>query len=259
MCIRDRAGNEYEIATFRKDIGTGRRPDVELGATIEDDVQRRDLTVNALFYDMDAGEVVDYVGGLADIQNKRIRAVGDPAERFAEDKLRILRAVRFAARLGSDLDAETRAAILEDNDLTEVSPDRIHEELIKGISSAQDVTHFLELLADLRLYDKVFPGLRVDPSTGSSSPALPVQLALLLADNDPDQVESVLKTMRYTNAEVGATDFLLRFVDVDQGSAPGLKKSFGKLELSPRDLQEFGAAAGTVSYTHLTLPTNREV
>ena len=237
------AGNEYEIATFRKDIGTGRRPDVELGATIEDDVQRRDLTVNALFYDMDAGEVVDYVGGIADVQDKRIRAVGDPAERFAEDKLRILRAVRFAARLGSDLDAETRAAILEDNDLTEVSPDRIHEELIKGISSAQDVTHFLELLADLQLYDQVFPGLRVNPSTGSSSPVLPVQLALLLADNDPAQVESVLKTMRYTNAEVGATDFLLRFVDVDQASAPGLKKSFGKLELNSEDLQEFGAAA----------------
>jgi tRNA nucleotidyltransferase/poly(A) polymerase len=238
------AGNEYEIATFRKDIGAGRRPDVELGATIEDDVQRRDLTVNALFYDMDAGEVVDYVGGLADIQDKRIRAVGDPAERFAEDKLRILRAVRFAARLGSELDIETQSAILDDNDLTEVSPDRIHEELVKGISSAEDVTHFFGLLEDLELYDQIFPGLRANSSTGSSSSALPVQLALLLADNDVDHVRSVLKTMRYTNAEVAATDFLLRLVDIDRASAVGLKKGFGKLELSSEDLQDFGTAAG---------------
>jgi len=238
------AGNEYEIATFRKDIGTGRRPDVELGATIEDDVKRRDLTVNALFYDMDAGEVVDYVGGLADIQNKRIRAVGDPAERFAEDKLRILRAVRFAARLGSDLDIETKSAILDNNDLTEVSPDRIHEELVKGISSAQDVTHFFGLLEDLELYDQIFPGLRTEPTTNSPSPVLAVQLALLLADNDPGQVKSVLKSMRYTNSEVDATGFLMSFAGVDRASAPGLKRGFGRVELSPRDLQEFGAAAG---------------
>lgn len=238
------AGNEYEIATFRKDIGTGRRPDVELGATIEDDVQRRDLTVNALFYDMDAGEVVDYVGGLADIQDKRIRAVGDPAERFAEDKLRILRAVRFAARLGSDLDIETKSAILDDNELTEVSPDRIHDEVSKGVASAQDVARYFELLESLELYDQLFPGLMISPTTGSKSSSLPVQLALLLVGNDPAQVRTTLKSMRYTNAEVGTTDFLLRFVDVDQASAPGLKKAFDRLELSPADLQDFGTAAG---------------
>lgn len=199
------AGNEYEIATFRKDIGAGRRPDVELGATIEDDVQRRDLTVNALFYDMDAGEVVDYVGGLADIQDKRIRAVGDPAERFAEDKLRILRAVRFAARLGSDLDIETKSAILDDNELTEVSPDRIHDEVSKGVASAQDVARYFELLESLELYDQLFPGLMISPTTGSKSSSLPVQLALLLVGNDPAQVRTTLKSMRYTNAEVYAS------------------------------------------------------
>jgi len=238
------AGNEYEIATFRKDVTPGRRPEVELNATIEDDVKRRDLTVNALFYDLAAGEVVDYAGGIEDIKNKKIRAVGDPAERFAEDKLRILRAVRFAARLGSNLDIETQSAILKDNDLTEVSPDRVHEELSKGISSAQDVAHFFELLEDLELYDQIFPGLRVEPKTGSSSSALPVQLALLLTDNDPDQVKSVLKSMRYTNAETADIDFLLKFVDIDQASAPGLKKTFNRLGLDSEALREYGAAAG---------------
>jgi len=237
------AGNEYEIATFRKDVTPGRRPEVELNATIEDDVKRRDLTVNALFYDLAAGEVVDYAGGIEDIKNKKIRAVGDPAERFAEDKLRILRAVRFAARLGSNLDIETQSAILKDNDLTEVSPDRVHEELSKGISSAQDVAHFFELLEDLELYDQIFPGLRVEPTTGSSSSALPVQLALLLTDNDPDQVKSVLKSMRYTNAETADIDFLLKFVDIDRVSAPGLKKAFNRLDLDSEALREYGAAA----------------
>jgi len=238
------AGNEYEIATFRKDIGTGRRPDVELGATIEDDVQRRDLTVNALFYDMDAGEVVDYVGGLADIQDKRIRAVGDPAERFAEDKRRILRAVRFAARLGSDLDIETKSAILDDNELTEVSPDRIHDEVSKGVASAQDVAHYFELLESLELYDQLFPGLMISPSAGSNSSSLPVQLALLLVGNDPDQVRSVLRGMRYTNVETNPIDFLLKFVDIDQSTAPDIKRGFGRLKLDPADLQDFGTAAG---------------
>jgi hypothetical protein len=237
-------GNEYEIATFRKDIGTGRRPDVELGATIEDDVQRRDLTVNALFYDMDTGEVVDYVGGLADIQDKRIRAVGDPVERFAEDKLRILRAVRFAARLGSDLDIETKSAILDDNELTEVSPDRIHDEVSKGVASAQDVARYFELLESLELYDQLFPGLMISPSTGSNSSSLPVQLALLLVGNDPGQVRSVLRGMRYTNVETNTIDFLLKFVDIDQGTAPDIKRGFGRLELDPGDLRDFGAAAG---------------
>jgi hypothetical protein len=237
-------GNEYEIATFRKDIGTGRRPDVELGATIEDDVQRRDLTVNALFYDMDTGEVVDYVGGLADIQDKRIRAVGDPVERFAEDKLRILRAVRFAARLGSDLDIETKSAILDDNELTEVSPDRIHDEVSKGVASAQDVARYFELLESLELYDQLFPGLMISPSTGSNSSSLPVQLALLLVGNDPASVRSVLRGMRYTNVETNTIDFLLKFVDIDQGTASDMKRGFGRLELDPGDLRDFGAAAG---------------
>ena len=237
-------GNEYEIATFRKDIGSGRRPDAVEFTSIEDDVNRRDLTINALFYDMDSGEVVDYVGGIEDIKSGVVKAVGDPSERFQEDKLRILRAVRFAGRMGSDLDPETEAAIMEDNDLTEVSPERTRDELIKGLTSSQDIGHFLGLLDKLDLFPQIFPGLQVDPGAPAAAKDVPAQLSLILADNDPEQVKRVLKTMKYTNDEVDAVAFMLKFPDITRETAPAVKKEFIRLKMDPVQLQEFTKPAG---------------
>ena len=92
-----------EIATFREDVSKGRNPEVKLGVTIEDDVKRRDLTYNALFYDLGKREIIDLVGGISDWENKITRMVGDPLERIDEDSLRILRAFRFASRYGTPL------------------------------------------------------------------------------------------------------------------------------------------------------------
>jgi tRNA nucleotidyltransferase/poly(A) polymerase len=86
---------DFEIATFRSDIGSGRRPDSVVFTTIDKDVKRRDLTINALFYDIDRGEVVDLVGGVEDLKNMTVNTVGNPMERFSEDPLRILRFFRF--------------------------------------------------------------------------------------------------------------------------------------------------------------------
>jgi len=83
--VKTPADGEYEIATFREDIGKGKGTSVKF-STIENDVRRRDLTINALFYDMDSGEVVDYVGGIKDIEDGVIRAVGEPGQRFDEDR-----------------------------------------------------------------------------------------------------------------------------------------------------------------------------
>ena len=237
-------GNEYEIATFRKDIGSGRRPDAVEFTSIEDDVNRRDLTINALFYDMDSGEVVDYVGGIEDIKSGVVKAVGDPVERFQEDKLRILRAVRFAGRMGSDLDPETEAAIMEDNDLTEVSPERTRDELIKGLTSSQDIGHFLGLLDKLDLFPQIFPGLQVNPGAPAAAKDVPAQLSLILADNDPEQVKRVLKTMKYTNDEIDAVSFMLKFPNIARETAPAVKKEFIRLKMDPAQLQEFTKPAG---------------
>ena len=178
--------NEYEITTFRKDMGKGRRPDAVEITTIDKDVERRDLTINALFYDLDTGEVVDYVGGLEDIESGTIRAVTSqeeddhPSRRFEEDPLRTLRAVRFAARMGSEIEPETKAAILTHNDLyadPDMSDDRITGEIEKGIGSAQDARYYIGLLFELGLLSQAFPDLSVRHEKTVASNSVPVQLA----------------------------------------------------------------------------------
>ncbi|MGA2498037.1 MAG: CCA tRNA nucleotidyltransferase [Tepidisphaeraceae bacterium] len=122
-----------EVATFRSDgsYGDGRRPDTVTFSTPEHDAQRRDFTINGLFLDpLDNGRVIDFVGGVADLQSRTLRAIGDPAHRFAEDHLRLLRAVRFAARFDLTVEPATAAAILRDAPLLKrISPERIADEL----------------------------------------------------------------------------------------------------------------------------------
>ena len=103
-----------EVATFRSDLGysDGRRPDeVRFSQDPREDVARRDFTINGMMLDPVSGEVLDFVGGRKDLEAGIIRAIGDPERRFAEDKLRMLRAVRFAARFEYEIEAETLAAI----------------------------------------------------------------------------------------------------------------------------------------------------
>ncbi len=107
-------GVHIEVTTFRTEgpYRDGRRPeDVSFGTDPSEDAHRRDFTVNALFEDAETGEILDFVNGLPDFRARLVRAVGDPHERFAEDRLRMLRAVRLAARLGWRIHPDTRAAI----------------------------------------------------------------------------------------------------------------------------------------------------
>src|SRR6266852_1844986 len=107
-----RDGLRVEVATFRADVGysDGRHPDsVVYARTAKEDVQRRDFTINGLLMRHDTGEVLDYVGGQADVKNRVVRAIGEPDRRFAEDKLRLMRAVRFAARFGFTIEPATFA------------------------------------------------------------------------------------------------------------------------------------------------------
>lgn len=125
---------EYEVAHFRSDgdYTDSRRPDsVDLDATMEDDAQRRDFTINAMYMDAD-GKVIDLHGGQNDIQKRIIRAVGDPYKRFEEDALRIIRAHRFAARYGFRIDRKTRDAMIKHKEsLKNIAVERISQELIK--------------------------------------------------------------------------------------------------------------------------------
>ncbi|NNJ24480.1 CCA tRNA nucleotidyltransferase [Alienimonas chondri] len=123
---------QVEVATFREDAGyaDGRRPDAVRFSTPEADALRRDFTINGLFEDPATGEVIDFVGGVADLEAGVLRAIGDPADRMAEDALRMLRFVRFATVLEFWPDEETSAAVLAAADnITAVSGERIGQEM----------------------------------------------------------------------------------------------------------------------------------
>jgi poly(A) polymerase len=149
-----------EIATFRSDVGysDGRHPDqVRYTKDPKEDVQRRDFTINGLLYDPIEDRVLDYVGGLADIRRGVIQTIGDPHQRFREDKLRMLRAVRFAARLGYEIDAATFAAIRDlAAEIHQVSCERIRDELSKMLTEGHARRAF-ELLDQTGLLQEVLP------------------------------------------------------------------------------------------------------
>jgi poly(A) polymerase len=153
-------GHKVEVATFRSDAGysDGRHPDrVIYAKSAEEDVQRRDFTVNGLLMRHDTGEVLDFVGGRADLQAGIIRAIGEPGRRFEEDKLRMLRAVRFATRFGFEIEAETFRAIQKHVGMIhQVSAERIRDELTKLLTEGAAGNGF-RLLDQSWLLEKVLP------------------------------------------------------------------------------------------------------
>jgi poly(A) polymerase len=149
-----------EVATFRRDLGhaDGRHPDeVRFSQDPREDVVRRDFTINGMMLDPVSGNVLDFVGGRADLEAKLIRAIGDPDRRFVEDKLRTLRAVRFASRFEYEIEAETLAAIQRRAcEIQAVSRERVRDELTKMLTEGQARRAFL-LLDETGLLKEVLP------------------------------------------------------------------------------------------------------
>jgi poly(A) polymerase len=160
VIVVPRDGHKVEVATFRSDIGSadGRHPErVVFTSSPEQDVQRRDFTINGLLMRHDSGRILDFVGGQTDLQAGIIRAIGEPARRFAEDKLRMLRAVRFAARFGFQIDPETIAAIrLHAHEIGQVSAERIREELTKLLTEGS-ASRGMGLLDESGLLQHILP------------------------------------------------------------------------------------------------------
>ena len=153
-------GIPVEVATFRSDISysDGRHPDrVVYSRSAEEDVRRRDFTINGLLLDPRSGQVLDFVGGRADLEAGLIRAIGDPEHRFAEDKLRMLRAIRFAARFGFAIELTTFAAIRRlAPEIRQVSAERVRDELTRLLREGSARRGF-ELLDASGLLPEVLP------------------------------------------------------------------------------------------------------
>ena len=155
------SGHEYQVATFRAeaDYSDGRHPNSVSFADAREDALRRDFTINGLFYDPIAEKLHDWVDGKNDLKLKFIRTIGNPVERFCEDRLRMLRAVRFAAQLGFKIESKTFNAIRENCSLIlDVSPERIRDELLK-IFKPSYADRGLDLLHKSGLLAKVLPEL----------------------------------------------------------------------------------------------------
>lgn len=214
---------EFEIATFRNeayDDDNGRRPTSVSFSDMAQDVMRRDLTINALYYDITEQKVIDLVGGIEDLKNKRIKSVGNPHERFKEDRLRTIRALRFAHRFGSTLDKETIDAILHFNNLPGVSSERIRAEFISALHSSQQPEEFIKEYIALGLMPRTFPGMNIDTNVVASLRNYCLVVAKLLANNDIGKITKALYESKHIGKEIDTIIFLIklknRFIDFDK-------------------------------------------
>jgi putative nucleotidyltransferase with HDIG domain len=229
VVIVAREEGNVEVATFRSDgvYTDGRHPDhVKYAKSAEEDVHRRDFTINGLLYDPVEGSVIDYVGGQTDIRRRRISTIGDPYKRFSEDRLRMLRAVRFAARFSFELDPAVVGAIRElASEIRMVSAERIRGEILKILTEGQARRGF-ELLDDTSLLQQVLPevkamqGIEQPPQfhpegdvwthtlmmlDGLKSPTPTLALGVLLHDVGKPRTFVVRERIRFDNhVEVGA-------------------------------------------------------
>lgn len=155
-----RGDNQFEVATFRadRDYRDGRHPESVVFSSPRDDAERRDFTINAMFLDPANGMVHDFVGGQADLAARVVRCVGDPMRRFAEDHLRMLRAIRFASTLSFRMDGPTADAIRRMADkVLLVSPERVRDELSRMLTETRRAGDAVRMLDDLGLLARVLP------------------------------------------------------------------------------------------------------
>jgi poly(A) polymerase len=159
MVLED--GFQFEVATFRSDDAyiDGRHPSAVHFSSPQEDAKRRDFTINGMFYDPVADEVIDLVGGRVDIGAKLVRAIGDPVQRFAEDRLRMLRAVRFATVLDYQIDEGTWSALVANTpSINQISAERVRDELVRIFLSANRVRGW-DLLDASGLMSAILPEL----------------------------------------------------------------------------------------------------
>jgi tRNA nucleotidyltransferase/poly(A) polymerase len=214
-----RGAGQVEVATFRSDANysDGRHPDHVTFSSPEEDAQRRDFTVNGLFFDPISTQVVDFVGGQDDLARKIIRAIGDPDARIGEDKLRLLRAVRFASTYGFDIEAKTLAAIsARADEIRVVSAERIAEELRRMLGHP-NCHRAVQLLRQTNLLEAILPEFpqatdgdawqrTVDILKLTTSPSFPLGAAALFreigtSETRQEAIRDICRRWRLTNDE----------------------------------------------------------
>lgn len=223
------ASRWIEVATFRADgaYSDGRRPDQVTFGDARLDAQRRDFTINGMFLDPQRLEVIDYVGGAADLRSRVVRAIGDPAERFAEDHLRLLRAVRFAARLSFAIEPRTADAIRAAAPLlSRVSAERIRDELERMLTHAGRARAF-ELLGEFGLLAHLWAGAAWTAAQCAAALTALAHLpddvsfalgfAQLVSDRGPAEIDAIGRALTFSNVDRETVLWLIEHqADLDQ-------------------------------------------
>lgn len=248
-----------EVATFRTDgsYADGRRPDAVQFTDAREDARRRDFTINGMFCDPVKDEIVDHVGGRADLAAGLIRAIGEPEARFREDHLRLLRAVRFAARFGFTIEPDTWSALCRHAaEIATISPERIRVEL-EGMLEDRNRATAVSLLHRSGLLRHLWPGAEaveshmasLEATLGALSEAarFEVGLAVLLSVLSPKQVAAACSDLRCSNASTETVRWLVRHQDALRDPA-GLTQADLKLLMAHAafgDLMDWFAARTT--------------
>jgi tRNA nucleotidyltransferase (CCA-adding enzyme) len=232
----------HEVTTFRRDVQTdGRHAVVEFGASLDDDLARRDFTINAIAYSPSRNEIRDPYNGRIDLQEKLIRAVGDPRERMREDRLRALRAIRFAARFGFAIDRDTWDAIVESApELSRLSAERVKQEIEKTMDQVRFPSKAFAMWRDTGAFGSLIPALarvtdrQLAPLDHLRRPIVPgrparrsTRIAGLFASVPAPTVRKVLKDLRFSNSE---TEWIAILVERWQQLGPSMTSALLKAE-----------------------------
>lgn len=209
VAVLDEENRPHEVTTFRKDVTTdGRHAEVAFGVSLEDDLARRDFTINAVAVHPVSGETRDPFGGAKDLEAGVVRAVGDPATRFREDYLRVLRALRFAATLGFEIEPATWAAVqAAAKDLGALSRERVRDEWMKTLNGAE-ASVALRTWRDAGVLTEVWPELASLPANltldGLPRDAVLVTAAVLAAQGalDAQGARMAVKRLRFSNRDI---------------------------------------------------------
>ena len=232
----------HEVTTFRRDVHTdGRHAVVEFGASLDEDLARRDYTINAIAYSPSKEHVRDPYSGQKDLDGKLIRAVGDARERMREDRLRALRAIRFAARFGFDIDRDTWDAIVESApELSRLSAERVKQEIEKTMDQVRLPSKAFAMWRDTGAFGTLIPSLarvtdkQLAPLDHLRRPLLPgrparrsTRIAALFASVPGATVRKTLKDLRFSNSD---TEWIALLVERWQELGPAMTAALLKAE-----------------------------
>ncbi len=211
VAVLDRNDAAHEVTTFRRDVKTdGRHAEVEFGVSLEEDLARRDFTINAVAVHSESGAIADPFGGRADLAAKLVRAVGDPATRFREDRLRVLRALRFAAAFAFTVEGATWEALCAAaGDLEALSRERVRDEWLKMLATSLPSAG-LGLWRRAGVLGRVWPEMaelgpdvpgRLDAVDEPRDPVLLTAAALSHAGATGEAAEAAVRRLRFSNDE----------------------------------------------------------